>query len=119
MRLYLYLARRDKGAINVISIFESAGEIEATRLSDSSQLGLPSEEAIGLQRIFDENQMEWEPWLETAKDYVELKNRLEKRNYKNVPGSCKPIHKSYAYTDPYSIEAKFKKKPTMLRRSIP
>ena len=119
MRLYLYLARRDRTGITMISIFETPREVMAIRLEAASRLGLPTHESTGLQKMFDENRMNWEPWIETAEDYEALKRSLEGRGYKNVPVSCRPAHSSYAYTDPYVVDARFKQTPTMLRRATP
>ena len=119
MRLYLYLARRDHTGVTVLSIFDAPRPVEASRLENPAELGLPAEEALSLQRLFVENRMDWEPWIETADDYPQLKGRLEGRGYKNVPTACKPSHSSYSYTDPYTVEKRFTRKPSMLRRATP
>jgi hypothetical protein len=115
MRLYLYLAKRDRTNIQVVSVINSINKIDATRLENASYLNLPKDKVDILQQFFCEHKMDWEPWIETASDYKDLKNRLEKRGYKNISSSCKPLHP----INRHLIESKFPVRPSMLRRASP
>lgn len=35
--------------------------------------------------------MDWEPWIESSSDFIELKSKLRKRGFKNFPLNDKPI----------------------------
>ena len=59
-------------------------------MSDVNTLGLSAKNAAEIQKVIKENKMDWEPWLESAKDFASLKRNLSKRGYKGLPISNKP-----------------------------
>ena len=85
MRIYLYLARRDKKGIKIITIFPSKSGYSHTRVSDIKSLTLPDDLESSITKDVHENRMLWEPWLEGAENYSDLKKSLIKRGYSNIP----------------------------------
>ena len=83
-KLYLYLARRDKKGLRVISVFDGP-ETPPVRLQDVSLLHLPRHMEADISRAIHENRMYWEPWLETAESYEALKRSVRARGYTSVP----------------------------------
>jgi hypothetical protein len=94
--LYLYLGKRDKKGIRVISIFPGKDKnIPATRIQDISDLSLsPVIEASISKTIYD-NRMLWEPWLEGADNFKSLKAALRDRGYTNLPTHSMPAHRDH------------------------
>lgn len=89
-KIYLYLARRDKKGIKILSIF-SGNDCMATRLNDIKSLSLPNALEVDMYNKIFENRMLWEPWIESADNYNKLKEQLKKRGYSNVPVNCSSI----------------------------
>lgn len=84
MKNYLYLARRDKSTIKMLAIL-TGGEHPASRIADVKQLNLAIELEQKIIIQTKENKMLWELWLESATDYVDLKSKLKRRGYTNLP----------------------------------
>lgn len=83
--LYIYLARRDKKGIKVVSGFGFKGKVYATRIEDIYRLGLsPNIQAI-VTKETHENRMEYELFVESAESFEDLKTSLRKRGYTNLP----------------------------------
>ena len=114
-RLYVYLVRRDKKGAQVLTILE--GDSMPVRLNDIKQLQLSSVLESEIAAIIHENRMMWEPWVESADSYVELRKCLRKRGYTNIALHGTPL---YRQTDLYNLQkANTKKLPiknSMLRR---
>jgi hypothetical protein len=83
--LYLYLARRDKKGIKIISIFPGNGDYPYTRLTDIKTMNLSSKLTGNISNTIYTNRMLWEPWVEGADDYKTLRESLRKRGYSNIP----------------------------------
>lgn len=116
MKTYLYLLRRNKKGFKLLSVLGSQ-PIEATKLEDVYSLNLPESVSNGINEMVYAHRMDWELWIETALNFNELKDSIEKRGYSELPNSAIPMHNSYSYTDPYYAETKkFSKKKTMLRK---
>lgn len=91
--LYIYLTRRDKQAVKVITILGLNQAIPATRISNISSLGLSRELEAKISKIIYEDRMLWEPWMETSSSYIELKQVLEARGYRGVPANPSAVFK--------------------------
>ena len=83
--LFLYLARRDKTAIKLLSTFKADKEYKPTPIKSLDQLSLPLALETRLNQEIETNKMLWEPMVESAENYKELKKALRKRGYKNLP----------------------------------
>lgn len=84
MRVYLYLAERNKEDIKVLSIIKG-NQIYPTKVNDVKQLSLPKEYASKISRTVYENRMHWDLWIESAENYAALKKSLKNRGFKNIP----------------------------------
>lgn len=114
MKNYLYLARRDKSNIKILTILQGS-EHPATRVPDIKQLNLATEIEQKIIIQIKENKMLWELWLESAKDYVDLKSKLARRGYSGLPLTSNALfgldyHNARRFT-PVEVPAK-----TMLRK---
>jgi hypothetical protein len=82
--LYLYLARRDKKGIRVLAILNGKHG-SATRVTNLKLLQLPNDLERDLEEDIQANRMLWEPWIEPASSYNDLKKRLASRGYTEFP----------------------------------
>lgn len=86
---YIYLAKRDKMGIKLLTTFLSQNHIPE-RLTNLSQIPLGINVVKKLEQIIYDNRLNWEPWIESASDYDALKVKLKKRGYVGVPMSSQP-----------------------------
>lgn len=80
-KLYLYLAKRNRSDAKIIGHMFTNLHISASRLSGLeylSALDLPIKERAELERVIHEHRIEWEPWIESAKDYHELRESMHR-----------------------------------------
>lgn len=115
MKLYLYLGRRDRKGMMLLSTFPASSPVPPTRVTDLSKLQLPHHLTKEIQDTIHENRMEYEPWIESAKNFQDLKASLKKRGYKNLPLQQAPKH----MLDAMGLQPCIKdidKRKTMLRR---
>ena len=112
--LYLYLARRDKKGIKVVSGFGFKGKAYAARVEDISRLGLNPQVSATVAREAYENRMEYELFVESAESFDDLRISLQNRGYSNLP-----LQQFTGYVGPTSINknALVTTKSTMLRRN--
>lgn len=99
MRCYLYIARRDRKGARVIMVLD-APQINPTRVTDLKSIQLPAIVQDSVEQIIDENRMYWEPWIESAENYEELKLSLDKRGYRNLYVSSKPLYDGSSILSP-------------------
>jgi hypothetical protein len=86
---YIYLAKRDKKGIKILTTFMSQNHIPE-RIKDLSIIPLdPTVYQKVSQMIYDER-LNWEPWIESAATYDDLKAKLKKRGYTGIPLSSQP-----------------------------
>lgn len=70
--------------MKLITVF--LGEsIITSKINDVKELKLPQLWERKIQQIIDENKMLYEPYIESAKDFNELKERLKGRGYSDLP----------------------------------
>ena len=93
-KLYLYLARRDKKGLKVISIFPhpEGTDFLPTRVQDIKNLNLPSTIEPNIAKAVNDNRMMWEPWIQSASSYADLRTSLKARGYRNLPTHSMPMH---------------------------
>lgn len=99
-KIYLYLGRRDKSGIQVLSTFATDEELPRTRVANIKDLHLPSPMEMALSNIAYEKRMLWEVWIESADDFRALRDKLSKRGYKNLPLHADQLHPSTQYRLP-------------------
>jgi|GEM_PF-4247403 len=83
-KLYLYLARRDKKGVEILTILHGPA-VPPTRVADVERLGLPRNLTEQLKQSIHDDRMYWEPWIEAADSYADLVATLKNRGYSNVP----------------------------------
>lgn len=71
-RLYLYLASRSKQGIKLITVLQGES-IVTSRVTDLSNLKLPQIWERRIYQIIYDNRMLYEPWIEAATDFNELR----------------------------------------------
>ncbi len=88
-KIYLYLARRDKKGVKILTVLNGK-PCSPGRLIDVKKLGLPAilEQQIS-QRIY-QDRMLWEPWIESADKFLELRKSLKNRGFSSLPLSSNP-----------------------------
>ena len=117
MRIYMYLARRDKKGIKVLTVFEGK-QITASRVSSIKNLGIPDDLLNSIEDIIFNNRMYWETWIECAENYQELRTNLKLRGYTNIPINNSPAVTDIAYHNLPNIEtSSFKLKKTMIKKA--
>ena len=82
-KLYLYLARRDKKGVEILTILHGPA-VPPTRVADVERLGLPRNLTEQLKQSIHDDRMYWEPWIEAADSYADLVATLKNRGYSNV-----------------------------------
>ncbi|NIQ15931.1 MAG: hypothetical protein GTO02_16515 [Candidatus Dadabacteria bacterium] len=115
-KVYLYLLRRDKKDVKIVGCLSSSARLYPTRLTDLDWLGLAAHERLELATIAHEHRAEWEVWLESAENYSELKDSLEKRRVM-VPSSPNAYLINFAIQEiPKTTQIKLNKNRVMTRR---
>jgi len=116
-KIYIYLARRDKRGIKILSCFKNSQSCFPTRISDLKQLNLSDKMFNSIEKEIKDNKMMYEPWIQSSSSFNEFRQSLIKRGYSNVP-----IQQSVAYVakepEEKKINDKFtsNEKDSMLRR---
>lgn len=87
--LYLWLGRRDKTAVRILSILRGKKQ-SPTRVDDLNLLNLPTVWSKQIEKIIYDNRLLWEPWIETSVSFDAFRNGLRKRNYSNIPINPRP-----------------------------
>jgi hypothetical protein len=116
MRLYLYLARRDKKGARVVTVLEGP-ETSPVRVTDLKSLRLPPGMDGPVEQIVHENRMYWEPWIEAADSYQDLRASLQRRGYSNLYVSSKPIYDGTTLLNPPDADmSAHPRQKTMVRK---
>jgi hypothetical protein len=111
-RIYLYLAKRNKQDLKLIIILQGP-KITHSRLKNINLLRLQPDIANSISDIIYQHRIEWEPWLESANTYAELRTNMEKRGYRNLPVKTEPLHPESSYNDPHIADTRELVKKTM------
>ena len=76
--------------MKIVALLKSKKTIR-TRVQKINDLGLPPGWEASITEIVQKHKMLWEPWLETAKNFQELRALLKKRGYKGLPINGSPL----------------------------
>lgn len=115
-RLYLYLASRSKKGIKLITILQGESQV-TSKVTDLKTLNLPQVWQNQIQKIIYDHRMLYEPWIESAKNYEELKTRLKERSFTDIPlGPLPLLNMGDFYEFPKADTSSCKIKTTMVRR---
>jgi len=114
--LWLYLAKRDAKGIRILANLQGR-EHSAVRLTDLTVLQLPSKWHLEIDQMIQDNRLLWEPWIESAATYEELRQRLKKRGYSGIPVNGQPDFMRSELLPPLSINVTIlPEKKTMVRK---
>jgi hypothetical protein len=112
--LWMYLARRDKKGVKIISKFYSR-DIDPIVIDDLKIFNLPSSWYGKIKSYIDDNLIYWEPWIQTAVNFDELKTNLKKRGYSELPANGSPM---ILVTPTLFVNSNFfAKQPTMIQKN--
>ena len=112
----MYLASRSKRGVKIVTVLQSESII-TSRLTDLPSLKLPKQWETNIAAIVSEHRMLYEPWVETAKDYNELRGRLAGRGYTNLPTGVFPLLRTPAYgLSPAADTSSCDVRKTMIRK---
>lgn len=84
MKIYVYLAHRDKEGIKLMGNFNSNQEVHQ-KISNTAELKLPKDLEKAISSAAYENRMKWDLWIESAIDFKDLSKKLKNRGFKNIP----------------------------------
>jgi hypothetical protein len=86
-------------------------------VTDLKTLKLPQIWEKKIAQIIHENRMLYEPWVQTATNYEELRNNLISRGYREVPVSSSLMLEMKAYVQaPHADTSSCTTRKTMLRK---
>lgn len=89
-----------------------------SRLTDIKTLKLPQLWESKIQQLIYDNRMLYEPWIESANNYNELRERLSNRGFKNLPMGPNPMLDITTYVNaPKAETSSFKVRRTMIRKA--
>ena len=115
--LYLYLTRRDKTSFKLLSIFSTTKIFSPTRIVDITKMGLPASVEAAIASSVRTDRMLWEPWIESANSYNDLKKSLESRDFRGIPSYSIPQHMpNPGVNEVPTLKAPIDSRTTMLRK---
>ena len=117
MKVFLYLAKRDKTGVKVLAHLRSNKRLFG-RVTNLKDLNLPQAWESRVEGIIHENRMLWEPWVETAESYQALKKAMLSRGYTALPSHSMPVIRGINASDevqPNNTD-NFQPSKTMIRK---
>lgn len=115
-KVYLYLLRRNKKDTKIIGDLKSSGYVYPARLIDLDSLGLSASDRLNLKSIINDHQLDWETWIESAENYTELRQNLDKRGCATPSSPNAPLLALASHELPRSTLIKLNKNKIMTRR---
>jgi hypothetical protein len=118
-KVWIYLTRRDKSGVRFLSQFRGKEEVSPTRLKEVANLNLPPANTQKLTEIVYESRLEWEPWIESADSFDNIKDKIKKRGYTNLPISFIPeVRSNNIALTPEVYTSNLNKTKIMTRRQV-
>lgn len=114
--LYIYLLRRDKKGVKILSLIKGKPLIP-TKIVDAAELNLPGNLAKEINNAIFDSRMMWECWAETTDTFENLRKSLTKRGYVNIPSSNQPELKYSGSKLPVANVSKISKQSVMLQNA--
>ena len=91
MMQYMYLARRDKSAVELLGVFSNKEKSSDPRRIHSIQsLHMEDKYIFKLANYYEDKKMMWEIFLENFEDFDDFRKKLFKRRYENIPTHAAP-----------------------------
>ena len=69
-----------------------------SKLTNTSDLNIPQVWERKIQQIIHDNRMLYEPWIESASSFNEIRDRLKGRGYTDLPMGASPLLKMESYS---------------------
>jgi hypothetical protein len=91
MNAYVYLIRRDKKDLKIITILQ--GSCPTKKLDKIQELNLSKDLESQIESIVRDHKMNWEAWIENASSIQDLIDNLSARGLRRIPISIKPVLK--------------------------
>ena len=88
--LLLYLAKRDKKGVQILAKL-LCREINPIALSNIKILSLSPSWEGKIADTIEQNKIYWEPWVQTAATFDDLRLNLKARGYSNIPVNGQPM----------------------------
>jgi hypothetical protein len=104
--------------MKLVTVLQSESVVTSP-LTDLSILGLPETWQRRIAQIINDNRMLYEPWIETAADFNELRERLKGRGFTDIQSGATPLLDFKAYKQaPVAETSSCKVSRTMLRKKM-
>lgn len=88
---YLYLARRDKSAVELIGVYRNASPISSpTRVNSIHTLPISDKDKFELNNYYENKRHMWEIIVEDFANFADFRKRLAERRYQNIPSNADP-----------------------------
>lgn len=116
--IWLYMAKRDKKGVYILARLKGRYQ-SRVKVTDIEVLNLPKNWEIEIKKIIKEDRMNWEPFVESADTFDDLKELLKKRGYTRLPVNGQALFpkKSVDITSPYVDVNRLPSSKTMIRRT--
>lgn len=116
LRIYLYLASRSKDGIKLITTLQGTETVNSL-VTNLKEFQLPQIWERKIAKIIYDNRMLYEPRVESAKTFEELKSRLRNRGFTGLPMGAIPLLDLQAYAKaPVANTSSCQVRNTMLRK---
>ena len=91
-KMYVYLARRDKGGVKIIGGFDHSKKVYPTKLSEEDLFAMNMNQAAASEIVSESRKarMEYDLFVETAESFEKLRSSLASRGYSRIPHSHFP-----------------------------
>ena len=113
--IYIYLAKRDKTGIRLISKFIGSSQLPV-RIEDINYLNLSQNLSLQIQQLSYDNRMNWELWIESIDSFNDFRNSLKSRGYQNIPINPQPEISSSLKENQYLNLNRLPKLKKMIRK---
>lgn len=88
---FLYMARRDKSAVELLGTFQNKQTASSPyRVNKFSSLNLQPDQQFALENFYSDKKMLWELIVEDFSGFQDFRDKLAKRNYDNLPRHATP-----------------------------
>lgn len=84
MQQFLYLAKRDKKGIILLSYFEGQ-KVSKSFIKDVSEIGLSEKNTKIIQEFYKKYHMDYQIVFESAEDFKSLRQKLLEKGFTNLP----------------------------------
>jgi hypothetical protein len=93
--------------------------VPPTRLQEMTGMSLPTTNVQKLTEIVYESRLEWEPWIESADSFDNIKEKIKRRGYTNLPISFIPeVGSNNIALTPEIYTSNLNKTKIMTRRQV-